>query len=199
MGSVNLEALNHVGVRVRDLRRSAEWYAHLGFRLIWQSDQHKVACLRNDEIGVELNLIFNSDDSNGEKNVLMDIEPKYPGFNHLSFRVSSIEDTTRALRAAGIQIREGSGLARRRDRGIRSRPRPQCSRAGRDHLEELSGASRPNQAVGADRLERRWSGRSSLRRRLNGTPLAGNKRRSPMVAIFRRRFALSLAAISCRQ
>jgi lactoylglutathione lyase len=107
MGSVNLEALNHVGVRVRDLRRSAEWYAHLGFRLIWQSDQHKVACLRNDEIGVELNLIFNSDDSNGEKNVLMDIEPKYPGFNHLSFRVSSIEDTTRALRAAGIQIREG--------------------------------------------------------------------------------------------
>jgi len=107
MGSVKLEALNHIGVRVRELRRSAQWYAHLGFRLIWQSEQHKVACLRNDEIGVELNLIFNSDDSSGGKNVLMDIEPKYPGFNHLSFRVSSIEDTITALKAAGIEIREG--------------------------------------------------------------------------------------------
>jgi len=107
MGSVKLEALNHIGVRVRELRRSAQWYAHLGFRLIWQSEQHKVACLRNDEIGVELNLIFNSDDSSGGKNVLMDIETKYPGFNHLSFRVSSIEDTITALKAAGIEIREG--------------------------------------------------------------------------------------------
>jgi len=107
MGRVRLEGLNHVGVRVRDLRRSAEWYANLGFRLIWQSEHHKVACLRNDQIGVELNLIFNSDDSNGGKNVLMDVEPKYPGFNHLSFRVASIEETTRALEAAGIEIREG--------------------------------------------------------------------------------------------
>src|SRR5262245_63050273 len=79
MATVRLEALNHIGVRVRDLRRSAEWYANLGFRLIWQSEHHKVACLRNDEIGVELNLIFNSDDSNGDKNVLMDVEPKYLG------------------------------------------------------------------------------------------------------------------------
>jgi len=79
MGSVKLEALNHVGVRVRDLRRSAEWYAHLGFQLIWQSEQHKVACLRNDEIGVELNLIFNSDDSSGGKNVLMTSSRSTPG------------------------------------------------------------------------------------------------------------------------
>ncbi len=107
MASVTLQALNHVGVRVRELRRSAEWYAHLGFRLIWQSEHHKVACLRNDEIGVELNLIFNSDDSNAGKNVLMDVAPKYPGFNHVSFRVSSIRDAINALQAAGIEIREG--------------------------------------------------------------------------------------------
>lgn len=107
MDSVRLKGLNHVGVRVRDLHRSAEWYAHLGFRLIWQSEHHKVACVRNDEIGVELNFIFNSNDSNGDRNVLMDVEPKYSGFSHLSFRVSSIEETVRALDAAGIEIREG--------------------------------------------------------------------------------------------
>jgi catechol 2,3-dioxygenase-like lactoylglutathione lyase family enzyme len=104
---VKLEGLNHVGIRVRELRRSAEWYAQLGFRLVWQSEAHKVACLRNDEIGVELNLIVNSDDSCGDRNVLMDVTPKYPGFNHLSFRVTSIQDTVAALTAAGIEIREG--------------------------------------------------------------------------------------------
>jgi lactoylglutathione lyase len=107
MADVKLDALNHIGVRVRELRRSAEWYAHLGFRLIWQSSQHKVACLRNDDIGVELNLIFNSEDSNGGRNVLMDVEPKYPGFNHVSFRVRSIQDTIEALQEAGIAIKEG--------------------------------------------------------------------------------------------
>ena len=107
MAIVKLDALNHVGIRVRELRRSAEWYAHLGFRQIWQSEQHQVACLRNDEIGVELNLIFNSNDSNSGKNVLMDVDAKYPGFNHLSFRVSSIRETINALTAAGIEIKEG--------------------------------------------------------------------------------------------
>lgn len=107
MTTVKLDGLNHVGVRVRDLRRSANWYAHLGFRLIWQSEAHKLACLRNDDIGVELNLIFNSDDAHGGKNVLMDVEPKYPGFNHLSFRVASIAETVAALTAAGVEIREG--------------------------------------------------------------------------------------------
>ena len=37
----------------------------------------------------------------------MDVEPKYPGFNHLSFRVSSIRDTINALKVAGIDIKEG--------------------------------------------------------------------------------------------
>jgi catechol 2,3-dioxygenase-like lactoylglutathione lyase family enzyme len=105
--AVQLQGLNHIGVRVRDLTRSAEWYARLGFRLVWQSEPHKVACLRHDAIGVELNLIFNSNDANGDRNVLMDVEAKYPGFNHLSFRVASIEDTVATLQAAGIEIREG--------------------------------------------------------------------------------------------
>jgi lactoylglutathione lyase len=104
---VRLQALNHIGVRVRELQRSVDWYAHLGFRLVWHSEQHKVACLRNDHIGVELNFIVNADDASGGRNVLMDLEQKYPGFNHLSFRVPSIRDTISALGDAGIEIREG--------------------------------------------------------------------------------------------
>jgi lactoylglutathione lyase len=107
MTIVKLEALNHIGIRVREFRRSAEWYAHFGFQQIWHSEQHKVACLRNDAIGVELNLILNADESNRGKNMLMDVEEKYPGFNHVSFRVASIQDTVIALAKAGIAIKEG--------------------------------------------------------------------------------------------
>jgi catechol 2,3-dioxygenase-like lactoylglutathione lyase family enzyme len=56
---------------------------------------------------VELNLILNADDANDEKNVLMDVGAKHPGFDHVSFRVSSIREATEALAAAGIGIREG--------------------------------------------------------------------------------------------
>jgi len=107
MKTVKLEGLNHVGVRVRDLGRSVEWYGGLGFHLLWQSEPHKVACLRNDEIGVELTLIFNSNDSNGGKNVLMDVEPKYPKFNHLSFRVHSIQETIDTLGQQASRSRRG--------------------------------------------------------------------------------------------
>jgi lactoylglutathione lyase len=105
--TVQLQALNHIGVRVRELQRSVDWYAHLGFRLVWESEEYKVACLRNDEIGVELNFIVNADGSNDGRNVLMDLEQKSPGFNHLSFRVPSMRDTISALGDAGIEIREG--------------------------------------------------------------------------------------------
>jgi lactoylglutathione lyase len=105
--TVQLQALNHIGVRVRELQRSVDWYAHLVFRLVWQSEEYKVACLRNDEIGVELNFIVNADGSNDGRNVLMDLEQKSPGFNHLSFRVPSMRDTISALGDAGIEIREG--------------------------------------------------------------------------------------------
>ncbi len=105
--TVPLTGLNHVGVRVRKLARSVEWYGRLGFHLVWHSDAAKVACLRHDGIGVELNLILNADDANQGKNVLMDVPEKHPGFNHLSFRVASIQETVQRLAECGIPIKEG--------------------------------------------------------------------------------------------
>ena len=103
---ISLNAVNHVGIRVRDLDRSVEFYRHLGFQKIWYSPHHKVAGLRT-ATGIELNLIVNSDDDNAGRNVLMDVEPKYPGYTHVSFHVSSIEDVVRSLERSGIAISEG--------------------------------------------------------------------------------------------
>ena len=104
--AVELTAINHVGIRVKELARSAEFYRRLGFELCWHSEAHRVAGLRNPA-GIELNLILNGDDANGGKNVLMDVGEKYPGYTHLAFRVASIKAVIEMLRAHNIRITQG--------------------------------------------------------------------------------------------
>jgi lactoylglutathione lyase len=106
MANVELSGINHIGIRVRELQRSRDFYHRLGFEMVWHSEAHRVAGLRNGA-GVELNLIINSDDDNGGKNVLMDVAPRYPGYTHASFRVTSMDETVRALEEQGIAITEG--------------------------------------------------------------------------------------------
>jgi lactoylglutathione lyase len=103
---VDLDGLNHVGIRVRELARSVEFYGRLGFAQLWYYEPHRVAGLRNGT-GIELNLIVNADDDAGGRNILMDVPQKYPGYTHASFRVASIDATVRGLEAAGIAISEG--------------------------------------------------------------------------------------------
>src|SRR5207247_9639900 len=107
MANVELRGINHIGIRVRELERSREFYHRLGFELVWHSETHRVAGVRN-AAGVELNLIINSDDDNGGKNVLMDVAPKYPGYTHASFRGTSMDETVRGLEEQGIPIRDGA-------------------------------------------------------------------------------------------
>ena len=106
MATIELTAINHIGIRITELQRSVEFYRHLGFELLWHSAAHQVAGLCNTA-GIELNFIINSDDDHDGKNVLMDVTPKYSGYTHASFRVHSIDDTVRVLQEKGIAIAEG--------------------------------------------------------------------------------------------
>src|SRR5207249_11183254 len=95
MANVELRGINHIGIRVRELERSREFYHRLGFEMLWHDETHWVAGLRN-AAGVELNLIINSDDDNGGKNIPMDLAPKYPGYHHSPLPVTSIDAQVRA-------------------------------------------------------------------------------------------------------
>lgn len=106
MPAIELTAINHLGIRVKELGRSVAFYRHFGFEQVWYSEEHKVAILRNPA-GIELNFIVNSDDANRGKNILMDVAPKYPGYTHASFRVASIDATVRLLAQLAIPITEG--------------------------------------------------------------------------------------------
>ena len=83
MSAIELTAINHVGIRVKDLAASLAFYRHLGFEQVWCHEAHHVAGLRN-AAGIELNLIVNADDENDGKNILMDAAARYPGYTHVS-------------------------------------------------------------------------------------------------------------------
>ena len=104
--SIDIPAVDHIGIRVRDLERAMKFYATLGFSLHARAANDAVAIVRNAH-GVELNLVYNANADAGGKNILMDVGEKYPGYTHVALRVASIKAVIEALRANGIRITQG--------------------------------------------------------------------------------------------
>lgn len=103
---LSLQSVHHVGIRVTDERRAVDFYALLGFRVVYRDDRDPVLILVNDA-GVELNLIVNAASDFDGNNRLMDVPVKVPGYTHVAFRVASIEDAVRGLGELGVRITEG--------------------------------------------------------------------------------------------
>ena len=106
MSSINIEKVDHIGIRVRDLDRVLAFYQVLGFKLAIRVTFDPVAIIRNEH-GVEINLILNANAGDPKKNILMDLGDKYAGYTHAALRVASINDTMTALKAANITITQG--------------------------------------------------------------------------------------------
>ena len=99
---IDIKQVGHIGIRVKDRDRSKAFYRKLGFEPVRDNQDDMVIIVRNKN-DVEINFIVNANDENGGKNVLMDVDVKYPGFTHVALEVPSIEDTAAALKEAGIQ------------------------------------------------------------------------------------------------
>lgn len=104
--TMKIEKVDHVGIRVRDRDRAIDFYKHLGFAVIHTATFDEVVIIRNSA-EVELNLIINANSPEGDHNILMDSEIKYPGHTHLALRVLSITETIKSLQRAGIKITQG--------------------------------------------------------------------------------------------
>lgn len=103
---IEIAAVDHIGVRVRDLERAMKFYALLGFEVHFKATNDAVAVVKNPH-GVELNLVYNANADRGGKNILMDVGEKYPGYTHVALRVTSIKAAMLALRENGIRITQG--------------------------------------------------------------------------------------------
>ncbi len=103
---IDIERVDHIGIRVADVDRALNFYKVLGFELHNKATNDDVAIIRNKS-DVEINLIYNANNDNGGKNILMDVGDKYPGYTHLALRVGSIKGTIEALKENGIRITQG--------------------------------------------------------------------------------------------
>lgn len=103
---IEVEAVDHIGVRVADLDRALSFYAHLGFALHYKASGDAVAIIKNKN-NVEINLIYNANNDNGGKNILMDMKAKYTGYTHIALRVTSISETIDLLNRNNVKITQG--------------------------------------------------------------------------------------------
>jgi lactoylglutathione lyase len=104
--TIDIERVDHIGIRVRDLDRALAFYRVLGFDLMRRAEGDDVAIIRNGQ-GVELNLVFNANAGDPAANILMDLPEKFPGYTHIALRVGSIPATLAALKGNGIEITQG--------------------------------------------------------------------------------------------
>lgn len=106
MTTLDIVAVDHIGIRVSDAQRSEAFYAMLGFEVIQRFPEHAVVILRN-RAGIVLNFIVNAVGSPDGKNVLFDEPVKHPGYTHVALRVASAEETLATLAQLGIAVSEG--------------------------------------------------------------------------------------------
>src|SRR5262245_47622869 len=105
-----VRGLAHIGIRVHNLDRSKAFYEKLGFRLTWGPAGPEPVAAMVHPSGLELNFILNSTDS-GAKNILMDVQEKYPGITHFALRIEDVAQMEKLLTAADIAISGKRGNA----------------------------------------------------------------------------------------
>jgi lactoylglutathione lyase len=106
MTMIDIETVDHIGVRVADLDRAMAFYALFGFVAEHRAENDAVVVIRNRH-NVELNLVYNASNDSGGRNILMDVPDKYPGYTHVAFRVGSIAGAIEMLRENKIKITQG--------------------------------------------------------------------------------------------
>jgi lactoylglutathione lyase len=105
-GMIDIQTVDHIGIRVADLDRAMAFYGLFGFAAVHRAKNDAVVVIKNRH-EVEINLVFNADNNSGGRNILMDMPEKFPGYTHVAFRVGSIAQSIRMLREHDIKITQG--------------------------------------------------------------------------------------------
>lgn len=103
---MQITKLDHVGIRVMNVDTSMAFYKTLGFEVTREDSKEKVFVVKHPS-GVEINLIANGNNDYDRKNILMDVEAKYPGYTHYAIAVESVDDAQIFFESINITITGG--------------------------------------------------------------------------------------------
>ena len=101
---LEIEKVDHVGIRVSVKETSVAFYETLGFKLLTDVGfEHGHPVFMQLESGDVLNLLGPADTTPTD-NILMDVGAKHAGITHVSYKVQSIERAKAFLDFAGIPL-----------------------------------------------------------------------------------------------
>jgi lactoylglutathione lyase len=98
--------INHVGVRVRDLVVTREFYERLGFEFVAGPVGPEPVAIMEHPSGVNINFILNASPDSSPTNLLMDEPKKHTGYTHIALEISDSDSVEQQLHAADIEITE---------------------------------------------------------------------------------------------
>ena len=101
-----ITGINHVGLRVRDLELSREFYAKLGFKFIVGPVGPEPVAIVEHPCGVNINLILNASEQAPDKNILMEDAIKYPGYTHIALEITDVDSVSNKIQKLGLTITE---------------------------------------------------------------------------------------------
>ena len=101
---LDIEKVDHIGIRVSDRAVSVAFYERLGFRTLADAGfEQGHPIIMQHPSGVVLNLLGPANTAS-DSNILMDVDEKYPGITHVSFKVASLDDAKAFLAENGIPL-----------------------------------------------------------------------------------------------
>ncbi len=101
---LNIESVNHVGIRIKDKSRSVAFYELLGFEFSSDAgfeDGHPI--IMKHPCGVVINLLGPSN-MPGNSNILMDVDDKHTGITHVALTVGSLDYARSFMEEHDIKI-----------------------------------------------------------------------------------------------
>ncbi len=99
-----ITGINHVGIRVRNLAVTRDFYEKLGFEFIKGPVGPEPVAVMIHPCGVNMNFILNASKNADSDNVLMDRSTKQAGYTHVALEVSDLESVERQLGELEIPI-----------------------------------------------------------------------------------------------
>ena len=100
---LEIQSVNHIGIRVSEKNQSVAFYQLLGFQFTDDAgfeDGHPI--IMQHPSGVVVNLLGPANQDPG-RNILMDVEVQYSGITHIALTVSSIEHARQFMQENNIE------------------------------------------------------------------------------------------------